>query len=211
MHSGPTLLDKVSGLDPKVRALAAQRLKEAGIDLILGEKVNLPDDLKSYSPPAKRTLTTSSGRELTSDVQFILTGNTGYNTSFLSTLSPPALLPTGEIDCLPTLQIKGYPHMFAFGDACSQFKAKQAAEINFNLGTLVDNLKASISGGQLEDLPASKGTLIIVTTGTSGGFGQTPFGTLSGMVGRFLIRQVKASDLFLSKGWKAYTGGSVPA
>lgn len=212
IHAGEKLLDRVAGLDPKVPQVALERCKEAGIEVILGERAELSDGLRFKGWAAQQTLKTDKGREIQADVVLAVTGNSGFNSSPLKSLNPNVITAKGDIDTLPTLQIKGFPHMFAFGDVSSQSVNKQAAETSFQLSTLVANLKAVVSGKPAtKEVKPSSDAFIVVSMGSKGGFGQTPFGVLSGKVGGWMIKQIKGKDLFLTNAWKTYTGAGIPA
>lgn len=204
------MLSGFKSLDPKVRQVAMDKLKEAGVEVILGEKVEVPEDLKVFSTGSftRRTLKTDKGRELTSDVQIILTGNFSFNSEPMSKLSPPVINPHGEIEALPTLQIKGHPHMFVFGDVSSLSTDKQIGEQRMQFSVLSANLKSVVAGQvPAKTVKPMDKNFVLITTGTSGGFGQIPgVGSLYGWVGRKMIRMVKGKDLFLGSAWKEYTG-----
>ncbi|KAI9034203.1 hypothetical protein DFJ74DRAFT_614316 [Hyaloraphidium curvatum] len=211
VSSGSKLFDRSLNIDDRIREIGVERLKDAGVKVVLGEKVQLPADLANDGSFERRTLKTDKGTEIASDVQLILTGNTKLLSDPARSLSDSVVTAKGDIDTLPTLQVRGFPHIFAIGDVSSQSKTKTVAPILDQLGTLVSNLKSLIDGkGQLKEVGEDKGGMMLITQGTTGGFGQIPkMGLLYGTVGQFMIRNVKGKDLFLSRQWKSYTGRAI--
>ncbi|KAJ1984864.1 hypothetical protein H4R34_000404 [Dimargaris verticillata] len=103
------------------RDRAREQLESLGVQVILNEKVIIPEE-KGLEPGGQtRILRTASGRAIESDLQFLCTG-ISFDTRFMQSLSDnmaglvdPS---THQIRVRPTLQVRDprFPHIFAVGD-----------------------------------------------------------------------------------------------
>ncbi|KAI0536849.1 hypothetical protein GGR58DRAFT_375744 [Xylaria digitata] len=108
------------------------RCQELGINLVLGSRVNIPEDEFQNDSKGPIAISLQNGNTLQADAVILATGQTP-NTQFFSTLpasSEDSLInPTnGFIRVRPTLQLQdpNYPHLFAVGDVADSGAHKAA-------------------------------------------------------------------------------------
>ncbi|KAJ2288493.1 hypothetical protein IWW55_006495, partial [Coemansia sp. RSA 2706] len=131
VHAGPRLMSTEHNSTSMSRK-AYKKLKSLGVNILLNERVIIPDDEPLRNQIECRWLKTSKGRSLFSNLQFLCNGIT-FDTSFMDTLDPVFRHKivdgeTRQLRVLPTMQINHpeLPWVFAAGDVCNTTGEKQA-------------------------------------------------------------------------------------
>ncbi|TGJ78336.1 hypothetical protein E0Z10_g10430 [Xylaria hypoxylon] len=116
----------------KLSDIIKARCQELGIKLVLGSRVNIPEDEFQNTSGGPITVSLQNGKTLQADVVIPATGQTP-NTQFFSTLpasSENSLInpANGFVRVKPTLQLQdpNYPHLFAVGDVADSGAHKAA-------------------------------------------------------------------------------------
>lgn len=183
----------------KMRTAAMASMKKRGVELILGDFVDIGETTEVEG------VTTRSGKSLSSADFVVQTRGPGPNTAFVSaSIGSAALSERHLIRVRPTLQLQDYRNIFAGGDVIEWKEQKQAAKAGPH-GTLIgNNILALLNGGKLKDY---KGALemILATNGKSGGVAY--IGALWGlMFGDWFARMLKSKSLLVPmfKGEQGY-------
>lgn len=114
-----------------IHEAALRRLQDLHVNVILGDRVILPEGHKFEGKELDhRIIRTEGGREIESDLQLFCTGQKP-NTSIVKKIMPSAINPKdGTIRVKSTLQINApghnVPNMFAVGDCIDGFGAIKA-------------------------------------------------------------------------------------
>lgn len=128
IHSRQRLLPTFS---EKIHEAALQRLDELGVDVILGDRVILPEGhVFEGKELDHRIVHTEGGRAIETDLQLFCTGQKP-NTQLVKSFLPNAVgQKDGLVKVKETMQIKApghnVPHMFAVGDCVDAFGAIKA-------------------------------------------------------------------------------------
>ena len=127
IHSRERLLPY---FEEKLHDIALARLQELGVDVILGDRVVLPEGHCFEGKELdRRILKTQKGREVESDLQLFCTGQQP-NTKMIRSVMPTAVGKDGLVKVHRTLQMKALghnvPNMFAVGDCIDAFGAIKA-------------------------------------------------------------------------------------
>ncbi|KAJ3314244.1 hypothetical protein HDU76_002447 [Blyttiomyces sp. JEL0837] len=212
IHAGSELLNTVTNISPKARAQALSTLKSLNVEVILNEKV-LPSN-GSILPNnegyhlGSLTLKTNTGRELTSDVQFLATGNVKVNSEIVRTLATGGfgdiIDEKGFVKVLATGQLNdsSLKHIFALGDVSNLDKFKlaylagkvQAPLIADNIISIVKNPSGPT---KLKNYTPFAMNVLILSIGRKGGMVQLPFGVF----GNWTARNMKSTSLFVPDYW----------
>ncbi|EJT99770.1 FAD/NADP-binding domain-containing protein [Dacryopinax primogenitus] len=142
IHSRSHLMNK---FHPKMHELILTRCKELGIDVILEDRVIVPE---GGFPVGKGefNIKLKSGKTIKADCAILCTGQVPLS-GLLRPLSPSSITPSGHIHVKPALQLDdpNYPKIFAIGDVADtggQKAArpgfKQAIIVAKNIKTLAD-------------------------------------------------------------------------
>jgi NADH dehydrogenase FAD-containing subunit len=166
-----------------------------GVQVLLDDRLNLDEhDTQIGWKGESRTLVTTSGKAIQSDVQLFTVGNHAFNTRMVESLGKEVLDEHGRVCVSPTLQLESFLHIFAAGDVANldesttAYAARQQAEI------AAQNVYALIMGNKLQKAsPAPK--IAAVPLGRKRGSTLLPFGIL----GDWFTSRVKGSDMFLTK------------
>ena len=225
VHSGPHLIpgDNTS-VEFKRKILS--KLQKLEVNVILNDKVNLPSNIfpsttasnmtaHSIVAVGPRTLQTTSGKSISSDLQLFTVGNSSYNSDFMKSFKPELVDQYGQIRVLSTLQVndKSLPHIFALGDVIDFPVNKLAFIAGFQADIVAKNihkiivtqLKSKQGHGEqfinsipLESYKAPTGKMMMVPTGRHAGNSQLPFTIL----GNYLTSKLKGKDYFLGNSVK---------
>ncbi|KAI0264925.1 FAD/NAD-P-binding domain-containing protein [Gloeopeniophorella convolvens] len=123
VHSRSRVMHK---FHPKLHELIAARAEELGVDVLLNERVAIPEG-GFPDDGAEFDVELSSGRRLPADLAIRATGQTPLSAP-LRTLAPECITAAGFIAVRPTLQIAdaAYPKIFAIGDVADTQNQKAA-------------------------------------------------------------------------------------
>ncbi|KAF9217144.1 Apoptosis-inducing factor 2 [Podila verticillata] len=153
IHATSKLVD-YPGYSDTMKSGALTHLESLGVSVVLNEKVAIEGlTFENAIQVAPRSIRTSSGKVIESDIQFLSVG-IRVDTGYLSTLKPAnnaafdssrlVNADTHTIKVRKTLQIdqEGLTHIFAVGD-CSDFsKVPTAAACKFSAPAAVKNILA---------------------------------------------------------------------
>lgn len=129
VHQGATLIERNHPLSQRI---AARFLQKRGARIIFNERV---EDAHAH------TFVTSTGRRLEADIAFLCTGII-QNYAFLKRHLASLLTPQNTIRVNPTLQLAGYPKMFAAGDIAGIDIEKTAQNAEHQARIVVNNIRA---------------------------------------------------------------------
>ncbi|KAJ3023551.1 Apoptosis-inducing factor 2 [Thoreauomyces humboldtii] len=202
VHSGEVL---VPGISEKFSARIAVELKKLGVTVVSNDRIDLAAfsadkvgaEHFSHTP---RTLTTRNGVAIATDVQFLMVGNTTYNSGIVEALDASLVDDKKQIKVSPTLQLASadYPNFFASGDVCNATTQKLAYVAGQQGDVVARNIEKLVDGGKTATLaewkPASS-NMMILTLGSKGGVSQLPFGVF----GSWTSSLIKSGHLFLPK------------
>ncbi|KZV64519.1 FAD/NAD-P-binding domain-containing protein [Peniophora sp. CONT] len=145
VHSRDRLMHK---FHPKMGNILAARMAELGVDLITGERVQVPKD-GFPTDGSSFPVALSSGRTL-SDVDFVIlaTGQTPLSEP-IRALSPGSISEAGFIKVKRTLQLADdrYPRVFAIGDVADTPNQK-TARLGFHHTEVITANIAALAAGE---------------------------------------------------------------
>ncbi|KAJ1825887.1 hypothetical protein LPJ70_007894, partial [Coemansia sp. RSA 2708] len=194
---------------------AYKKLKSLGVNILLNERVIIPDDEPLRNQIECRWLKTSKGRSLFSNLQFLCNGIT-FDTSFMDTLDPVFRHKivdgeTRQLRVLPTMQINHpeLPWVFAAGDVCNTTGEKQAYRAD-SQGAHVARCMARMAQAWTQgnsrwfDVPLKQwhdpAQFMAVAMGPNAGITDTPWLVL----GDLPTRIMKSRELFLARRYKEF-------
>ncbi|CAK9782267.1 FAD/NAD(P)-binding domain-containing protein [Cutaneotrichosporon oleaginosum] len=135
---------------PQFHALIAERFAELGVELITGSRVVLPKD-GFPSDGSTFGVKLQDGRELQTQLVILATGQTPNN-ELVATLPGELINPdNGFIRVNPTLQLPGYPHIFAVGDIADTGAHKAARPGAAQAAVLTKNVVSMLEGREPSD------------------------------------------------------------
>ena len=158
IHSQEKLLAKGSYSDYTKDRLE-RRLRASGVDLVLGARVNLPDEMYINS---EHTLTTSIGQTIASDLTIKCISSPKPNSSFLPSSCRDS---QGFITVDQHLMVDGYKNTFAMGDVASTLAPKMTRSLHSQAKIIASNIYALATEGDLRIYYPPKDNLISVTLG----------------------------------------------
>ncbi|KAI8848136.1 hypothetical protein BC829DRAFT_226909 [Chytridium lagenaria] len=145
-----TIVHDRAGLIPgpyhdSFRANVKSALEKKNIRIILNESMDLPAVGAPFVEKT-RSLKTSAGTVIDSDLQICLIGYGGFNSEPLLNLGLELLDEKGQIKVLPTLQVQNFklPHIFALGDVAATGTPKQAKYIRQQTVVVSTNIQRLI-------------------------------------------------------------------
>ncbi|KAG0097512.1 Apoptosis-inducing factor 2 [Podila epicladia] len=212
IHATSTLVD-YPGYSDAMKSGALTHLESLGVNVVLNEKIVIEGlTFENSIQVAPRSIRTSSGKMIESDIQFLSVG-IRVDTGYLSTLKPAnhaafdssRLVNAGThtIKVRKTLQIdqEGLTHIFAVGDCGDFSKVPTAAACRFtapaaakNILALADNEKNSNKVPSLSDGNAPPAVMCLATGPTTGVLSLP----LVGMrFSNFFSKLLKSKDLML--------------
>ncbi|KAF9319715.1 Apoptosis-inducing factor 2 [Podila horticola] len=153
IHATPTLVD-YPGYSDTMKSGTLTHLESLGVNVVLNEKIAIEGlTFENAIQAAPRTIRTSSGKVIESDIQFLSVG-IRVDTGYLSTLKPAGnaafdssrLVNAGThtIKVRKTLQIdqEGLTHIFAVGDCGDFSKVPTAGACRFTAPAAAKNILA---------------------------------------------------------------------
>lgn len=122
---------------------AVKRLEELGVELILGDRVILPEGhIFEGKELDHRIVRTEKGREIETDLQLFCTGQKP-NSQLIKQVLPTSVGKDGYIKVKKTMQIAApghrVPNLFAVGDCIDGFGAIKAGHTAWNQATVAAN------------------------------------------------------------------------
>ncbi|OQR98517.1 pyridine nucleotide-disulfide oxidoreductase [Achlya hypogyna] len=201
-----TLLDGGSeivqhtNLKPSFRRKLMKALTARGVKVLLGER--LPNRLEASTYEKNKTLTTTSGTSIVSDVQLVCTGSSP-NGQLIRTLDPTLTEPRG-IKVKPNLNLDDprFPNIYVIGDASNHPSPKLAYIAGLQAKHLAKQLARHLKRGtDLAPFRTPSGPAgLLLPVGPTGGVAQLPL--MGGLIaGDCLVRPIKAKDYFAGKTW----------
>jgi len=146
---------------PFLHEQATRRLKELGVEVIMGDRVILPASgrpgetdasMEHVGPTVTRTY---GGRSIEADLRIFATGQRP-NTQLMRDFLPGVVKPNGLVAIQRTLQVDDDRHanVYAVGDCADQFGAIQAGHTGWNAAgiaaeNIVKQIEAAASGDKL--------------------------------------------------------------
>ncbi|KDO21971.1 hypothetical protein SPRG_21203 [Saprolegnia parasitica CBS 223.65] len=196
-----------AGVSAKFRARLAASLEARGVHILLNERLALRPSASSFE---RQTLTFTSGKTLTADVQLVTSGMSP-NTQLMAAFRPALATPQG-IRVNGSLQVDdpSLRHVFVLGDASNHPSPKLAMLAGEQAAFLAKALAKTIKKGTpIPMFKTGEVTAMLVPTGPSGGVGQLPmFGGV--VVGDWLVRAAKGKDYFASMTWGKWKATLTP-
>ncbi|KAJ1917725.1 hypothetical protein H4219_003037 [Mycoemilia scoparia] len=192
-----------------------KELESMGVNIILNERVIIPEDDPLTYEIHPRWMKTTSGREIFSDLQFLCSG-IQTRSEFMFSLVPNQVEriinpQTGEIKVRPTLQIAhpDFPNIFSAGDCTNipgQKLAGKADSMGKHVGACIAKMFKAWKKGRENwkhiSLPTWEDPTyrISISLGSQGGITHTPWILLGSWATRF----IKSKDLFLLKRYREF-------
>ncbi|KAJ2497151.1 hypothetical protein IWW47_003670 [Coemansia sp. RSA 2052] len=227
VHSGKRLLP--TNLREGVSNGAVAKLGQLGVDVVLNERVELPNDFGHAAHVGHQVLRGTSGTEYSSDVQILAVGFK-VRSAFLDPLEAKlgSLLHIedgpGFIRVRPTLQLDSdsFPNIFVPGDANDlPMTAKYGFKAEMQGGTAAANIKKLIDSGFDQAFAGSQDGGAVANAPPLGKWSDlvdaimVPIGPDLGVaqmlkvalgcsgIGNFVVRQIKTKDfmLWMRKGY----------
>ncbi|KAF8994272.1 hypothetical protein BDQ17DRAFT_1367175 [Cyathus striatus] len=147
LHSRDRLLPR---FDEKMHAEISEYMHSVGIELILGERLDLSsleNEKAKVNPEGKKVVRTEKGREISTDLLLLCTGQSP-NTELLRAMDPAVIGDNKLVKVLRSMQLglvarsdddqeSPYPNIFAIGDAADAFGAIAAGHTAHYQGEVV--------------------------------------------------------------------------
>ncbi|KAI0329006.1 FAD/NAD-P-binding domain-containing protein [Cubamyces sp. BRFM 1775] len=189
VHSEAQLLNHT--YPDKFRKDIERRARLRGIDLILGDKLDVP-------PEGTIGVTTHNGKQLP-DVDLVVPAfGSRPNTGFILSLGEGVLTRNGTVRVNEHLEVLGHPGVFAAGDIIEWNEQKQAAKANTHAAVVAANVVSFLEGKPYKKVYKGSYEMILIPLGRTGGAGYLGF--LWGiMLGDFFSRLLKAKELMISQ------------
>lgn len=152
MHGDKSLLNKA--YPDKFRHNVEKRIRSRGVDVILDDYIDSLDGS-----------TTRKGVQLDTDLVVFARG-ARPNTSWIApSLGEEAVTKQGFIRVKPTLQVDGYPSIFAVGDAIDYPEQKQLGKYTAHAEVVTANLSSFVKNKQPSKEYKGQSEMILVTMG----------------------------------------------
>ncbi|KAH6916250.1 hypothetical protein BKA70DRAFT_1255135 [Coprinopsis sp. MPI-PUGE-AT-0042] len=197
-----------AGYPSRFRRAALRRIQQAGAEVILD------DSLEQLEPSSTGTVTTVKGKVIQADLVVPCWGGRP-NTSIISTsLGAHILTASGHVKVDPTLQVQGYPRIFAGGDIIDWDEQRQAVKATKGHSPVaVANIISLTSGMETRKIYKGSSELIALVVGRSGGliYFELFWGIgviLADMLGDFVMRTIKSKGLLIEFIRKQYGFGN---
>ncbi|KAH9891858.1 FAD/NAD-P-binding domain-containing protein [Cubamyces lactineus] len=189
VHSEGQLLNDT--YPDKFRRDIERRARLRGIDLILGDKLDIPAE-------GTVGVTTQKGKQLP-DVDLVVPAfGSRPNTEFIASLGEGVVTPSGTVRVNQYLEVSGHPGVFAAGDIIEWKEQKQAAKANTHAAIVAANVVSFLEGKPYKKVYKGSLEMILIPLGRTGGAGYLGF--LWGiMLGDFFSRLLKAKELMVSQ------------
>ncbi|KAJ6608284.1 FAD/NAD-P-binding domain-containing protein [Mycena sp. CBHHK59/15] len=174
----------------KFRTGTAKMLERRGVKIVMNEFV---EDIPAKTGPGE--VMTKGGLKLSADLIVKTVGARHPNTTFINSLDADALDSDSFVKVKPTMQLLGYPNIFAAGDITDLKEQKQAIKSGAHAKIVAKNIISYIKGASLKNYSTGF-EAVILTNGKWGGLSY--FGVLWGiMLGAWITRFFKSKDLLV--------------
>ncbi|GJJ12671.1 hypothetical protein Clacol_006915 [Clathrus columnatus] len=172
----------------KFRRDLANRLEKQNIHLVLDDSIDVEN--------TRDEIVTSKGFRVNGDL-LIPTRGPRANPALLETLSPAPITSSGHAAVEATLQIKGYPNIFALGDVISfEGEIPQKAKHGGHIAVVSSNILDALAGREPQAKYTKSFEGIFVTIGKNNGAGYV--GVWWGlMFGGWVVKILKGKTLFV--------------
>jgi apoptosis-inducing factor 2 len=194
VQSGPRILAETGG---SASAHAARFLREHGVTLLTGERIETPLPPNGYAAEPGEA-GTASGKHIAYDIMLCSIGGRP-NTEYLRARFSDRLDADGRVRVTPQLLMEGEHNVFALGDITDLKENKMALHIAGQVSVAEANIRAKASGRTPpKTYKAKTGNLMMaVTLGSRAGvIFAPPVGTLRSP---WLNRKVKAETMLVPK------------
>ncbi|KAI0629813.1 FAD/NAD-P-binding domain-containing protein [Trametes polyzona] len=189
VHSEKLLLNDV--YPERFRKDLERRARLRGIDLILGDKVDIP-------PEGTVGVTTENGKQIPDADLIVPSFGSRPNTDAIATLGQGVVTSKGTVRVNQFLEVQGHPGVFAAGDIIDWEEQKQAAKAGTHAQVVSANVLSFLQGKPLKKVYKGSPELIVIPLGRNGGAGYLGF--LWGiMLGDWATRLLKAKDLLVTQ------------
>lgn len=215
IHSAAGLVSSRPDLSPKLAQSLQDQLHRLGVNLVLGEKLDFSSIEADSSDAAEntlncrcvvghRTVRTSTGREIETDMIFFCNG-ARVNSSSYSEAFAHVCGEHGDLRVNAHLQVEGYSNIFAIGD-CSDADRKMGYLAGLQAEVAAQNI-IRLSKKQTLKSYARSAPVMLVPIGRNGGASQLPF---FGVVGKTTTSMIKGNKLFVDRYWEMMGYSSPP-
>ena len=162
IHRKPQLID--TRAYKKLAVTLEQKLRAAGVDLILGDEHVAGPDFKTEKQAPGAVVRTKQGKEISADYVFLAVGNSP-NSQLVADVDPSAIGPSRLINVNDKLQIvsKFFPsnNVFAAGDCCDAPGWRSLISSEAEANTVAVNVLASIGKGAMKKHKAGMRAMIV--------------------------------------------------
>jgi NADH dehydrogenase FAD-containing subunit len=186
------------GFLPEVRDGLHRQLDERGIELRLGTSLTALPPVPA-GQAAGFAVTTDKGEEIAAGIWFRAFG-VQLNTGLLTDGQLTPLTDRGMIPVAEHLNVRGYDHVYALGDAADLPDPKMASYAMEHAAIVARNIRAQLAGEQPNAVhtPAPD-RRILLPLGTHAGVGQLPTPHGPSAATAETIRERKGADLFTAR------------
>ncbi|MEV4256205.1 FAD-dependent oxidoreductase [Spirillospora sp. NPDC049652] len=183
----------VPGFDDAMRADLHRQLDERGIELRLGTRLSAEPPVE---PGLARTFTVDG---ITADIWFRAYG-VAVRTPRLDGGLEAARTPAGRIRVTGTLNVEGFPNVYALGDVTDLAEAKMAGYAMKHAEVVAANIAARLRGEEPSATYApSPIPTVLLPLGPDGGVGQFPGPDGPLVVSADTVADYKGRDLFTGR------------
>ena len=180
---------------PELRSAIRSQLEARGVSFALGSPLG-------YLPPvdvgvlAPFPVHTRAGRRIDADLWFRCYGNQPVTDYLVGDLAA-ARLPDGSVAVGSTLNVRGFPTVFAIGDITDVPESKRASAAIAHAHVAAANIRTLIEGGEPVAVHAAAAELVVLPLGPDGGASQLlrPDGTRH-VLGASETSAIKGADLY---------------
>eukprot|EP01006_Ploeotia_vitrea_P052253 TRINITY_DN67664_c5_g1_i1.p1 TRINITY_DN67664_c5_g1~~TRINITY_DN67664_c5_g1_i1.p1 ORF type:complete len:432 (+),score=42.36 TRINITY_DN67664_c5_g1_i1:14-1309(+) len=196
-------------LSPKFKDEMLKKLTVLGVNVLLGQRVNLDEEtMGAYKTgdytfiDGSRDVVTTKGEKIHADIIFICTGLAVNNASLTTYFGDK--IQQGRLAVNKYLQVEGHSNIFAIGDINNTPELKMAYFGQMQAQLTAKNIQALQKRSGLTP-HKSPTPAMFVTIGRYGGVGQLPFANM--VVGDTVIKKVKSKDIFCHEYYKLLRQG----
>ncbi|KAJ6552039.1 FAD/NAD-P-binding domain-containing protein [Mycena vulgaris] len=163
IHSRDHLMNR---FHPELHSIVMEKLKAAGINVILGQRVKMPSIGYFPTTGPSYNVELADGRLIPADIAISCIGRVPLSGP-IESLSPASIDKAKFILVKPTLQIadERYPNIFAIGDVAATGGNKNARSGYAQAQVVVENIKHMIQGRRAKEEYAPSPFAIHMSTG----------------------------------------------
>ena len=169
IHRKPQLID--ARAYKKLAVTLEQKLRAAGVDLILGDEHVAGPDFKTEKQAPGSVVRTKQGKEISADYIFLAVGNSP-NSQLVADVDPSAIGSSRLINVNDKLQVVStfFPsnNVFAAGDCCDAPGWRSLISAEAEANTVATNVLATIGRGSMKKHKAGMRAMV-VPLGENGG------------------------------------------